>query len=275
MLQPCAARQRISDRPVPTPRADFIEDTAALVGTRGGSGIPVQVDHTSERQVAALFQRIDRESGRLDLVVSNVWQWGPHADYDVPTWQQPVERWDAMFGVGVRSQFLTARAALPLMLRTASGLIVSTQERPGDSARFGQNMIVDTAAVATKRLVEYLGHELSGTGVGALLVYLGWVRTVNRGMGFEPEAAGMSTTEFTFRTQSPYFVGRAIASLANDERVLSRSGQTIYAGDVALEYGFTDIDGRVPAYDGGELIETLPSRGRTGRAATARTHSTG
>ena len=229
-----------------------VHETAELVRARGGNGIPVAVDHTVEDEVASLFSRIDREQGRLDLLVNSVWQWGPADSYLAPTWEQPVERWDAMFGVGVRSLFVTSKEALPLMVRHRRGLIVATQERPGDEQRFGQNIVVDGAAVAMKRMVEYLAEELDDTGVAALLVYLGWVRSVNMGMGFDPARAGMSHEELAAVTQSPYFVGRAIAVLAADRTVTRRSGSALYAGDIAREHSFTDIDGRIPAYGGGE-----------------------
>jgi NAD(P)-dependent dehydrogenase (short-subunit alcohol dehydrogenase family) len=229
-----------------------VDETADLVRQRGGIGRPVVVDHTDARQVADLFSQIDREQGRLDLLVNNVWQWGPPESYLAPTWEQPTQRWDAMFGVGVRSHFIATRLALPLMLRRHRGLVVLTQERPGDDRHFGQNLIVDVAAVAMKRMVEFLARELDGTGVAALLVYLGWVRSVNMGMGFDPAQAGMSREQLAAMTQSPYLVGRAVAALTADPAVTARSGSTMYAGDVAREYNFTDIDGRIPTYEGGE-----------------------
>jgi NAD(P)-dependent dehydrogenase (short-subunit alcohol dehydrogenase family) len=243
-----------STRASPTKNPEWtVETTAALVDERGGHGIAASVDHTSEREVADLFGRIAGESGRLDVLANNVWQWGPPSDYTAPTWDQPVERWDAMFGVGVRSHFVTTRGALPLLLEGERGLVVSTQERPGNDDRFGQNIVVDTAAIAMQRMIRYLGRELADTTVSAALLYFGWVRTVNLGMGFDPAEVGMSQTDFEAVTQSPYMTGRAVAALAADRDVQSRSGQTLYAGEVALAYGFTDIDGRVPGYEGGAL----------------------
>jgi NAD(P)-dependent dehydrogenase (short-subunit alcohol dehydrogenase family) len=229
-----------------------VDETAELVRARGGVAVPVAVDHTDEAQVADLVARIDREHGRLDLLVSSVWQWGPPDRYVAPTWEQPMERWDAMVGVGVRSLFVASKTVLPLMMREQRGLIVATQERPGDEHHFGQNVVVDVAAVAMERMIRYLAKELDGTGVAALLVYLGWARSVNMGMGFDPRAAGMSEEELVAVTQSPYFVGRAISALAADQTVSRRSGSTLYAGDLAREYSFTDIDGRIPCYEGGE-----------------------
>jgi NAD(P)-dependent dehydrogenase (short-subunit alcohol dehydrogenase family) len=234
------------------PEGWSVDETAELVRARGGVGVPVALDHTTEEEVADLMARIDRDHGRLDLLVNGVWQWGPPDSYLAPSWEQPVERWDAMFGVGVRSLFVTSRNALPLMIRRQRGLVVATQERPGDDQHFGQNVVVDVAAVAMERIVRYLARELEGTGVAALLVYLGWVRSVNMGMGFDAAAAGMSQEELMTLTQSASFVGRAIAVLAADPAVIRRSGSTLYAGDVAREYGFTDVDGRIPPYKGGE-----------------------
>jgi NAD(P)-dependent dehydrogenase (short-subunit alcohol dehydrogenase family) len=230
-----------------------VEETAELVDMGGGRGIPASADHTSEDDVRSLFQRIDAESRGLDLLVNNVWQWGPPENYTVATWDQPVSRWDAMFGVGVRAHFLTTRYALPLMIAQPHSLVVATRERPGDGEHFGQNIVVDAAAVAMQRMIEYLGRELASTEVATLLVYPGWVRTVNLGMGFDLDAAGLSASDFEQMTQSPYLIGRAIAELFADREVQSKSGKTLYAGEVALEYGFTDIDGRVPVYEGGEL----------------------
>lgn len=253
VLGECGATVYVTGRSTPQrPTLDpewTVEGTAALVTEGGGRGVPVVVDHTDVRQVDDLFGRIDADEGRLDLLVSNVWQWGPTDDYEAPVWQQPVERWDAMFGVGVRSHFIVARRAIPLMLKSGRGLIVLTQERPGDDQHFGQNLVVDVAAKAMQRMVEYLAHELGG-GVAAALVYLGWVRSVNRGMGFDPSSVGMTQDDFVRLTQSPHLVGRAIATLADDLDAHQRiNGRTLYAGDVAAHYGFTDVDGRIPPYD--------------------------
>jgi len=233
-----------STRQGPTKAAHWtVEDTAELVTDRGGLGVPVAVDHTADPEVEALFAQARSDHGRLDLLVHNVWQWGRLETYTVPSWEQPVERWDAMVGVGLRSLFLAVRHALALM-SPQGGPVIATQERPGDADRFGDNIVVDAAAVATGRMIEFLGHELADTPMTALLVYLGWVRTVNRGMGFDPAEYGMTEDEFVAMTQSPHLVGRAIAMLAADPTVHDRSGQTLYAGDLALAYGFTDLDGR-------------------------------
>jgi NAD(P)-dependent dehydrogenase (short-subunit alcohol dehydrogenase family) len=230
-----------------------IESTAELVENAGGNAIPVVVDHTVEDDVGRLFARIQDEQGSLGLLVNNVWQWGrPYETYWAPTSEQPIERWDAMFTVGVRGHLLATKHAIPLLAGQA-GVIVSTQERPGNDQHFGQNIVVDSAAVAVQRMVRYLARELDDQQITALLVYLGWVRTVNMGMGFDLGQARMSEAELNAMTQSPHFVGRAIAELAADGQVHQMNGRTIYCGDLAVEYGFTDVDGRLPAYDGGEI----------------------
>ena len=242
-----------STRKRPTAAAAWtVEDTAELVEQAGGDPIPVVVDHTVEDEVHGLFARIRDEHGSLRLLVNNVWQWGrPYETYWAPTWEQPIERWDAMFTVGVRGHLLATKHAIPLMA-DRPGVIVSMQERPGDEDHFGHNVVVDTAAIAVQRMVRYLARELDDRGITALLVYLGWVRTVNMGMGFDLDQAEMSRGDLVGLTQSPHFVGRAIAELAADDQVHDKTGQTL-CGDLAVEYGFTDIDGRLPAYDGGEM----------------------
>jgi len=231
-----------------------VEHTAELVDAGGGRGVPVQTDHTSENDVRSLFEHIEGDGG-LDLLVNNVWQWGPPEKYEAPTWEQPLSRWDAMFGVGVRAQFLTARYAIPLLLASPRSLIVSTQERPGDAEHFGQNIVVDSAAIAMQRMIEHLANELADTSVTAMLLYLGWVRTVNRGMGIDLDASGISYADFEAVTQSPYLTGRAVAALFADQQLKARSGTTLDVGHVALQFGFTDIDGRVRDYSGNELAQ--------------------
>lgn len=226
-----------------------IEETAELVTAAGGRGVPVALDHAKDQRVERLFERIAREHGRLDVLVNNVWQWGPQETYLSPTREQPPARWDAMIGLGVRAHFVATRYALPIMLGSDRGLIVETQERPGDGKRFGQNLIVDVAAAAQQRMVQYLAHEWRDTNIAPVLVYLGWVRSVNM-MGAH-EKLGMSESEFFRLTQTPYLTGRAIAMLAADSNVMTKSGHTLYAGDLAREYGFTDVDGRIPREDGG------------------------
>lgn len=230
-----------------------VEDTAELVDQAGGRAIPVVVDHTVDDEVRLLFERIRNEQRSLQLLVNNVWQWGhPYDTYWAPTEDQPIERWDAMFTVGVRGHLLAAKYAIPLMVEQ-EGVIVSTQERPGDDHHFGHNIVVDSAAIAVQRMVRYLARELGSQGITVLLVYLGWVRTVNMGMGFDLDQADMSESDLVAVTQSPHLVGRAIAELVADEGVSQKTGRTLYCGDLAVEYGFTDVDGRVPAYEGGEL----------------------
>ena len=249
VLGTCGATVYVTGR---SSRHWTVEETAELVSGRGGTGVPMRVDHTDDGQVAAVFARVRQEHGGLDLLVNNVWQWGPPDGYESPTRDQPLERWDAMFGVGVRSHFVATRLALPLMVERGRGLITFTQERPGDDARFLQNIVVDAAAATMQRMAQYLAEELRTSGVTAVLVYLGWVRTVNMGMGFDPGAVGMTDEELVAVTQSPALVGRAIAMLAADPDVGRLTGRTLYAGDLAREYGFTDVDGRIPRYEGGK-----------------------
>lgn len=183
-----------------------VEETADSVNGRGGTGIAVPLDHSDDSQVEGLFEQIRGEHKRLDILVNNVWQWGPMGAYSAPAWEQPVERWDAMVGLGVRAQFVTTKLALPLMMDDG-GLIAFTQERPGTRNRFLANLPMDVAATVQERMTRRLAHELKRSRVAVVLTFLGWVRSINmlkglKGEVFEGGGLRMSKEEFFRRTQS-------------------------------------------------------------------------
>jgi NAD(P)-dependent dehydrogenase (short-subunit alcohol dehydrogenase family) len=219
-----------------------VEDAAAEVDARGGRGIAVPTDHTDEGQTQALFQRVSRDRGRLDLVVANAW--GGYVGHDyrtftAPFWEQPVaERWDAMFTAGVRAHLLTARHALPPMLERGAGLVVFTGGWD-DAGSYLGNLPYDLAKTATSRLVADLAHELRPHGIAAVGVYPGFTRTE---AVVEAFAAGGAEPPPT--AHSPEYVGRAVAHVAADPDVLSLSGTGEQAATFAKRYGFVDVDGR-------------------------------
>lgn len=221
---------------------ETIDETAELVTHRGGTGIPVRVDHTVEAEVAALVQRVEREQGRLDLLVNNAW--GGYERHDgpgfvAPFWQQPAaKRWDGMFNAGVRAHFLANRYAAPLMIARSAGLIVGTVAWAyGD---YLGNLYYDVAKAAIVRMALGMGHELRPHGVAAVALAPGFMRT-------ERVMSAHAAAPFDLgQTESPAYLGRAIVALAADPNVRAKSGQMLTAGDLAREYGFTDIDGRQP-----------------------------
>lgn len=226
-----------------------IDETARDVTGSGGRGIAVRCDHTIDAEVAALFGRIRNEQGRLDVLVNNVW--GGYEDPAcrplplLPFWEQPLDQWDRMFAAGVRAHLVASRLAAPLMQTRKRGLIVSTTARL-DVMPYMPNIFYDLAKYSVARLTWAMAQELRVHGIAALAVAPGFMRTERvveafRRAGMEDRLEGPGGP-----SETPAYLGRAIAALAADPRVIEKSGQVLEAGTLAREYGFTDIDGTQP-----------------------------
>lgn len=218
-----------------------VDEIAAEVTARGGLGIPVRTDHADDSQVEALFERIDRECGRLDLVVGNVW--GGYADHDwrtfgAPLWEQPLSRWQAMFESGLRAQLTTARLASARMVEQGAGLIVFTGawDDPGE---YLGNLYYDVSKAAVSRLVTGLGHELRERGVSVVGIVPGFTSTEAVVGAFAAE--GMDPPE---AAHSPEYVGRAVVCVAADPGATSLNGTSVQTATLGGRYGFADVDGR-------------------------------
>jgi NAD(P)-dependent dehydrogenase (short-subunit alcohol dehydrogenase family) len=230
-----STRARASSRP------GTVEDTADEVSARGGRGVPVATDHTDDRDVEVLFERVHADGGGLDLLVANAWggyQGHDHTMFSVPFWEQPASRWDAMFGAGLRAQFTAARLAAPLMMERGRGLIVCTGGWD-DLGYYLGNVPYDVVKAATVRLVGGMARELRPHGVAAVGVYPGFTRTEAVIDAFA--AGGEQPPE---NTHSPEFVGRAVAHVLTDREVLALTGSGAQAATYAKRYGFRDVDGR-------------------------------
>ena len=218
-----------------------VDETAEEVTTRGGTGIPVHCDHTIVADVEALFAQVQRGQGRLDLLVNSVWGGYEHydgAEFIAPFWEQPLRRWDGMFTAGVRAHLLASRFAAPLMLPQRSGLIVNTVAWAFD--HYLGNLFYDVAKAAIIRMAFGMAEELRPHGIAAVALAPGFMRT-------ERVMAEHARSPFDLSgTESPEYLGRAVAALAADPEILTKSGRLLTAGDLAREYGFTDIDGRQP-----------------------------
>lgn len=218
-----------------------VECTAEEVSARGGTGIPVRVDHTQDAQVKALFERVATEQGRLDVLVNNVW--GGYegyfdAEFDAPFWEQPMQRWQGMFVAGVRAHLTASVGAAPLMLSRRQGLIVSTVAWA--FGRYMGNVLYDTSKAATIRMIHGMAQDLRPHGIAAVAVAPGFMRT-------ERVLAVHAENPFDLsETETPEYLGRAVAALVADPHVLALSGQLLTAGELARQYGFTDADGRQP-----------------------------
>ncbi len=227
-------------------RKETIEDTAELVSIRGGVGIPVQCDHTDDGQVHALFDRIRREHGRLDLLVNNVWggeegyrsgAFENGARFSSPFWEQSLERWEKQVTAGVRAHLVASMLAAPIMVPHRSGLVINTTFQ--DRGLYLGNVIYDLALNATARLAYGISHDLKPHGITAIALSPGYMRT--------ERVMENITEEDLPRSESVYYIGRAVAALASDPYVMTKTGKLLMVGDLAREYGFTDIDGRTIA----------------------------
>lgn len=218
-----------------------VDDTADEVTARGGTGVAVRCDHTSDADVEALFERITAEDGRLDLLVNNAWAGYERSDeerFDAPFWKQPQWRYD-LFAASLRGQFVASRLAVPLMLPQRHGLIVNISFTDGE-VYLGQ-AAYDMCKTASDRLALGMGHELRKHGVAAVALHPGFVRTERVEAAWDLLGSGPAQV-----VHSPEYVGRAIASLAADPELMDSSGQRLAVGDLAARYGFTDVDGRRP-----------------------------
>jgi NAD(P)-dependent dehydrogenase (short-subunit alcohol dehydrogenase family) len=218
-----------------------VEGTADLVTGAGGAGIGVVCDHTDDASVAALFDRIESQHEGLDLLVNCAWGGYERYDgtFDDPFWTQPVERWDRMFDAGVRAAFVAGRHAVGPMLDRGSGLLVNVSS--GDDGKFRGSVPYDVAKTAVDRMTAGMAHELREHGVAAVGLYPGLTRTERVEAAFERAA------DVPANAESPRYAGRAVVALAGDPDVLARSGGIYRTGELAREYGFTDVDGSRPA----------------------------
>lgn len=222
-----------------------IEDTAEMVMDRGGVGIPVRCDHTVDEQVEALFAQIKQEEGRIDLLINNVF--GAELGVtNAPFWQLVPEHWQGMFMAGVRAHLMASSLAVPLMLPQQQGLIVNTSENI--QSKYHGHLYYDLAHIAINRMVFGMAHELRKYKIAAVALVPGWLRNEGILHGYNTDEQNWHKIPGLRRTESPQYIGRAVAALASDPHIMKKSGKLLLVGDLALEYGFTDIDGRQPRF---------------------------
>jgi len=230
-----------------------IDDAAEEVTRRGGTGIPVRCDHANEHDVEALFKRVREEQGRLDLLVNNAWG-GYEGTRLMPAyfWKAPLRLWDAMFERGLKAHLLATYFAIPLMIDRASqkagsgkhklpGLIVSTIA--WDRDRYIGNFY-DVAKHSIVRFLWGLAQELREHNVATVALAPGFMRT-ERVMSHSGGETDWKKIPWLKKSESPEYIGRAVAALAGDSRVMHKTGKAFHVGELAREYGFSDIDGRV------------------------------
>ena len=229
-------------------RPETIDETAELVTAKGGRGIAMRVDHSVHEEVEALAARVKTESGRLDILVNDIWGGEDLIEFTNPFWKADVRKPIAMFERGLFTHLITSRYLLPLMIEKKSGLVVEVTD--GDTFGYRGMVGYDVLKMSIIRLAWALSREVRKTGVTALAVTPGFLRS-------EEMLANFGVTEANWRdaiekvpdfaaSETPYYVGRAVAALAADANVAKKAGRVWASWTLAKEYGFTDVDGAKP-----------------------------
>jgi NAD(P)-dependent dehydrogenase (short-subunit alcohol dehydrogenase family) len=243
----CTGRS-VRGNPSPYNRPETIEETAEMATAAGGVGIPVRVDHTIEAEVKALFAQVEREHGHLDVLVNSIAGEDPMLGGWSSFWETNLEKGADALRQTVLSHLITAKHAALLMIRKRRGLIVEVTE--GNMLFGGGNALNDIVKTAFKGLAVRIAEELRKHRVAAIAITPGYLRSESMLQGFgvteENWREGGKKDKNFLESESPLFVGRAVAALAQDPKVLARSGDLTSSWEVAREYGFTDADGRRP-----------------------------
>ena len=243
----CTGRS-VAGAPSPYGRPETIDETAAMINSAGGTAIAMRVDHTRENEVKALFRRINRRHGRIDIVVDSVAGEDPLMKQFGLLWQTDLKNADAIFRQGLASRIITAKHAALAMMPAKRGLIVEVTEN--DVIGAGANPMAHAVKTAQKILPLAWAAELASHRVSVVAITPGFLRSESMLQYFGvTEAnwrdAGKKDANFLV-SESPLFVGRAIAALAADRNVLARTGSLLSSWQLARDYGFTDYDGRRP-----------------------------
>ncbi|MGW4650905.1 SDR family oxidoreductase [Kitasatospora sp. NPDC004289] len=233
-------------------RPETVEETAELVDAAGGHGVPVVTDHLVPEQVEALVRRIDAEQGRLDVLVNDIWGAEHLFEWDTPVWEHDLTNGLRLLRLAVETHAVTSHHALPLLLRHPGGLVVEMTDGTAEYNRenYRINLFYDLAKTSVLRMAFALGHELGPRGATAVALTPGWMRS-------EIMLETFGVTEATWRealekvphfaiSETPSYVGRAVAALAADPQRERWNGQSLSSGQLAREYGFTDLDGSRP-----------------------------
>jgi NAD(P)-dependent dehydrogenase (short-subunit alcohol dehydrogenase family) len=241
-----AARRSEYDRP------ETIEETAALVDAAGGRGIARAVDHLDPDAVRDLVSEIDGESGRLDVLVNDIWGGELLVEWNVPVWEHDLDKGLRLLRLAVDTHLVTSHHALPLLIREPGGLLVEMTDGTAEynAEHYRLSAFYDLAKVSVQRLAWGQARELAPHGATAVSLTPGWLRS-------EMMLDIFGVTEANWRdalakqphfaiSETPLFVGRAVAALAADPQRARWNGASLSSGGLAREYGFTDVDGSRP-----------------------------
>lgn len=230
---------------------ETIEETAELVTAAGGTGIAVPVDHLVPEQVRALVERIEDEQGRLDVLVNDVWGGEHLVTFDKKTWELELANGLRMLRLGVETHLVTSYYALPLLIRQPGGLVVEVTDGTAEfNKTYRENLFFDLTKNAPIRTAFGLAQELNEFGGTAVSITPGFLRSEQMldhfGVTEENWRDAVAREPHFAIAETPYFVGRAVAALAADPERARWSGKSVSSGELAKEYGFTDVDGSRP-----------------------------
>ncbi|WNZ65549.1 SDR family oxidoreductase [Myxococcus sp. MxC21-1] len=233
-------------------RPETIEETAEQVTAAGGLGIAVQTDHLVPEQVQALVKRIDGEQGRLDVLVNDIWGGESIFEWNKSVWEHSLEKGLRLLRLGVDTHLITSHFALPLLIRRPGGLVVEVTDGTADynATNYRISTFYDLAKASVLRLAWSQARELRPHGATAVALTPGWMRS-------EGMLEHFGVTEANWRdatvkephfviSETPAYVGRAVAALASDADKARWNGQSLSSGQLARVYGFTDLDGSQP-----------------------------
>jgi NAD(P)-dependent dehydrogenase (short-subunit alcohol dehydrogenase family) len=233
-------------------RPETIEETAGLVTQAGGTGIAVPTDHLQPDQVERLVERIDREQGRLDVLVNDIWGGEKLFDWDTPVWEHDLGNGLHLLDLSIKTHLITSHFALPLLIRDPGGLVVEMTDGTAEynAVTYRINAFYDLAKTAVIRLAFAQSKDLAAHGGTAVALTPGWLRS-------EMMLDAFGVTEANWRdateriphfgiSETPRYVGRAVAALAADPEKRRHTGASLSSGGLAQEYGFTDLDDSRP-----------------------------
>jgi NAD(P)-dependent dehydrogenase (short-subunit alcohol dehydrogenase family) len=240
------------DQPSDYDRPETIEQTAELVSAAGGEGIAVRVDHLVPEEVQELIGRIRTDHGRLDILVNDIWGGENLKEWNTPVWKHDLQNGLRMLDLGVRTHLITAHFALSLLAERPGGLLVEVTDGTAEynAANYRINPFYDLAKVAVTRMAWAHARDLAPYGGTAVSITPGWLRSEMMLDAFGVteanwQAATKAVPHFVI-SETPRFVGRAVAALAADPDRGRWNGRSLSSGDLAKVYGFTDVDGSRP-----------------------------
>ena len=234
-------------------RPETIEETAELVTGAGGTGIAVAVDHLEAGEVEALVQRIDDEQGRLDVLVNDIWGGELLFEWDKPVWEHDLEKGLRILRLAIDTHLITSHFALRLLIREPGGLVVEMTDgtRAYNDQNYRLSAYYDLAKNSAIRLAFAQSKELEPHGGAAVALTPGWMRSEIMLEHYQVTEdnwrdGAAANPHFAAISESPRFVGRAVAALAADPDRMRRNGGSFSSGELARDYGFTDVDGSQP-----------------------------